>query len=107
MRRPAAQAHRVRRHLVPPLPRRPRLPLVERLARRAGYPHVLSYDVDSLDFTSPGAPAVTRNVLGGVRDGSVVSLHFGYADTVAALPVLLDELARRRLRAVTATELIG
>ncbi|WP_329413752.1 polysaccharide deacetylase family protein [Streptomyces sp. NBC_00704] len=82
-------------------------PLVERLARRAGYPHVLSYDVDSLDFTSPGAPAVTRNVLGGVRDGSVVSLHFGYADTVAALPVLLDELARRRLRAVTATELIG
>lgn len=82
-------------------------PLVERLARRAGYPHVLSYDVDSLDFTSPGAPAVTRNVLGGIRNGSVVSLHFGYADTVAALPVLLDELARRRLRAVTATELIG
>lgn len=82
-------------------------PLVERLARRAGYPHVLSYDVDSLDFTSPGAPAVTRNVLGGIRNGSVVSLHFGHADTVAALPVLLDELARRRLRAVTATELIG
>lgn len=82
-------------------------PLVERLAQRAGYPHVLSYDVDSLDFTSPGAPAVTRNVLGGVRNGSVVSLHFGHADTVAALPVLLDELARRRLRAVTATELIG
>ncbi|MER6411919.1 polysaccharide deacetylase family protein [Streptomyces humidus] len=82
-------------------------PLVERLARRAGYPHVLSYDVDSLDFTSPGAPAVARNVLGGIRNGSVVSLHFGYPDTVAALPVLLDELARRRLRAVTATELIG
>ncbi|MFF1545101.1 polysaccharide deacetylase family protein [Streptomyces sp. NPDC058291] len=82
-------------------------PLVERLARRAGYPHVLSYDVDSLDFTSPGAPAVTRNVLGEIRNGSVVSLHFGYPDTVAALPALLDELARRRLRAVTATELIG
>ena len=26
-------------------------PLVKRLARRAGYPHVLSYDVDSLDYT--------------------------------------------------------
>ncbi|MFH0173170.1 polysaccharide deacetylase family protein [Streptomyces cacaoi] len=82
-------------------------PLVETLARRAGYPHVLSYDVDSLDFTSPGAAAVARNILGEIRDGSVVSLHFGYADTVAALPAVLDELDRRGLRAVTTTELIG
>jgi peptidoglycan/xylan/chitin deacetylase (PgdA/CDA1 family) len=81
-------------------------PLVERLARRAGYPHVLSYDVDSLDFTSPGAAAVIRNVTGTVRPGSVVSLHFGYADTVDALPALLEELARRQLRAVTTTELL-
>ncbi|MDN3024981.1 polysaccharide deacetylase family protein [Streptomyces sp. S.PB5] len=82
-------------------------PLVERLARETGYPHVLSYDVDSLDFTSPGAPAVTREVLGGIRAGSVVSLHFGYADTVAALPAVLEELDRRGLAAVTTTELFS
>lgn len=81
-------------------------PLVARLARRAGYPHVLSYDVDSLDFTSPGAPAVTRKIASEVRAGSVVSLHFGYADTVAALPAVLEELDRRGLRAVTTTELL-
>ncbi|MGH4033661.1 polysaccharide deacetylase family protein [Actinomycetota bacterium Odt1-20B] len=81
-------------------------PLVERLARRAGYPHVLSYDVDSLDFTSPGAPAITRKVAAEIRPGSVVSLHFGYADTVAALPAVLEELDRRGLRAVTTTELL-
>ncbi|WP_030676219.1 polysaccharide deacetylase family protein [Streptomyces sp. NRRL B-1347] len=81
-------------------------PLVARLARRAGYPHVLSYDVDSLDFTSPGAPAVTRKVAAEARAGSVVSLHFGYADTVAALPAVLEELDRRGLRAVTTTELL-
>lgn len=81
-------------------------PLVQELARRAGYPHVLSYDVDSLDFTSPGAPAVTRKVSGEIRNGSVVSLHLGYADTVAALPAILDELDRRGLRAVTTTELL-
>nr|WP_019889606.1 polysaccharide deacetylase family protein [Streptomyces purpureus] len=81
-------------------------PLVQRLAQRAGYPHVLSYDVDSLDFTSPGAPAVLRTVTRQIRNGSVVSLHFGYADTVAALPALLDELDRRGLRAVTTTELL-
>ncbi|MFK0257687.1 polysaccharide deacetylase family protein [Streptomyces sp. NPDC090445] len=81
-------------------------PLVRRLARRAGYPHVLSYDVDSLDFTSPGAAAVIRTVTGTIRSGSVVSLHFGYADTVDAMPPLLEELARRELRAVTTTELL-
>ncbi|MFJ2174953.1 MULTISPECIES: polysaccharide deacetylase family protein [unclassified Streptomyces] len=81
-------------------------PLVQRLARRAGYPHTLSYDVDSLDFTSPGADTVVRTVTEEIRDGSVVSLHFGYADTVAALPALLDALERRGLRAVTTTELL-
>ncbi|MEV7725800.1 polysaccharide deacetylase family protein [Streptomyces sp. NPDC087917] len=81
-------------------------PLVRKLAQRAGYPHVLSYDVDSLDFTSPGAAAVVGNVTGTIRRGSVVSLHFGYADTVAAMPPLLEELARRELRAVTTTELL-
>ncbi|WP_416968636.1 polysaccharide deacetylase family protein [Streptomyces sp. 4F14] len=82
-------------------------PLVVRLAREAGYPHVLSYDVDSLDFTSPGADQVARTVLGEARAGSVVSLHFGYRDTVAALPVVLEELGRRGLRAVTTTELLS
>ncbi|MEV5984951.1 polysaccharide deacetylase family protein [Streptomyces sp. NPDC052051] len=82
-------------------------PRVERLARRVGYPHVLSYDVDSLDYTSPGAPAITRKVLGEIRGGSVVSLHFGYADTVAAFPTLLHELDRRGFTAVTTTELLS
>ncbi|WP_420710034.1 polysaccharide deacetylase family protein [Streptomyces sp. NRRL S-340] len=82
-------------------------PLVERLARTAGYPHVLSYDVDSLDYTSPGAAAVTRNVLDRVRGGSVVSLHFGCPGTATALPALLAELDRRGLRAVTTTELLS
>ncbi|MFH8222877.1 polysaccharide deacetylase family protein [Streptomyces sp. NPDC018057] len=82
-------------------------PLVARLARAAGYPHVLSYDVDSLDYTSPGAAAVTRTVLAGVRPGSVVSLHFGYPGTATALPALLDELDRRGLHAVTTTELLS
>ncbi|MFB7510491.1 polysaccharide deacetylase family protein [Streptomyces broussonetiae] len=82
-------------------------PLVARLAREAGYPHVLSYDVDSLDYTSPGAAAVTRKVLAEVRNGSVVSMHFGYPGTVAALPDVLHELDRRALRAVTTTELLS
>ncbi|MET8645339.1 polysaccharide deacetylase family protein [Streptomyces sp. NPDC004096] len=80
---------------------------VVRLARRVGYPHVLSYDVDSLDYTSPGASAVTRKVVDEVRNGSVVSLHLGYPDTVTAFPVLLHELDHRGISAVTATELLS
>ncbi|MFG2225636.1 polysaccharide deacetylase family protein [Streptomyces sp. NPDC048644] len=80
--------------------------LVTRLARRAGYPHVLSYDVDSRDADDPGAPAVRRAVLDGARPGSVVSLHLGHPGTVAALPPILDGLRRRGLRAVTTTELV-
>ncbi|WP_189709426.1 polysaccharide deacetylase family protein [Streptomyces anandii] len=82
-------------------------PLVQRLAQGAGYPHVLSYDVDSLDYTRPGAPAVVRRVLAEARGGSVVSMHFGYPDTAAALPDVLKELDRRGLHAVTTTELLS
>ncbi|MFG2604870.1 polysaccharide deacetylase family protein [Streptomyces sp. NPDC048514] len=82
-------------------------PLVARLAQAAGYPHVLSYDVDSLDYTGPGAAAVTTKVLADVANGSVVSLHLGYPDTVTALPDVLHELDRRGLRAVTTTELLS
>ncbi|KOG72626.1 polysaccharide deacetylase [Kitasatospora aureofaciens] len=80
--------------------------LVIRLARRAGYPHVLSYDVDSLDADDPGAPVVRRTVLDRARAGSIVSLHLGHPGTVAALPPILDGLHRRGLRAVTTTELV-
>ncbi|MEU9297309.1 polysaccharide deacetylase family protein [Streptomyces sp. NPDC048266] len=81
-------------------------PAVLRAAHRAGYPHVLSYDVDSLDFSTPDAAAVVRNVTGTARAGSVVSLHFGYPVTAVALPLLLADLDRRGLRAVTTTELL-
>ncbi len=76
-------------------------------ATRVGYPSCLSYDVDSLDFTDPGPDAVVRNTLAAVQNGSIVSLHFGHAGTVAAIPALLDGLHQRGLRAVTATELMS
>jgi peptidoglycan/xylan/chitin deacetylase (PgdA/CDA1 family) len=74
-------------------------------AVRAGYPTVLSYDLDSLDYTDPGASAVVRNVLSAVRGGDVVSMHLGHQGTIQALPEILDGLRTRGLRAVTASEL--
>nr|WP_244260069.1 polysaccharide deacetylase family protein [Kitasatospora cineracea] len=82
-------------------------PLVTEQARRAGYDHCLGYDLDSLDHTDPGPEAVARTVLDGVRPGSVVSLHLGHPGTVAAMPQILDGLAARALRPVTASELLA
>jgi len=79
--------------------------LVRQLAGAAGYPVVLSYDVDSLDYTDPGAQQIRRNV-GAARAGSIVSMHFGHADTVTAMPMILSDLTARGLSAVTATELL-
>ncbi len=82
-------------------------PVIRAQASRAGYPTCLSYDLDSLDYRDPGAAAVTRTTLDGVHNGSIVSLHFGHAGTVAALPAILDGLRRRGLHPVTMTELVS
>ncbi|MFJ7187116.1 polysaccharide deacetylase family protein [Streptomyces bacillaris] len=80
---------------------------VRRLAARAGYPHVLGYDVESRDHAATGVPAVLRKVTGELRHGSVVGLSLTRPVTVAALPLLLTEIDRRGLHAVTATELLS
>ena len=51
--------------------------------------------------------AIVSTVLGAVRPGSIISLHLGHPGTVTALPAILRGLARRRLRAVTLTELLS
>jgi peptidoglycan/xylan/chitin deacetylase (PgdA/CDA1 family) len=58
-------------------------PEVRALAASAGYRTVLSYDVDSRDFTDPDATSIRRNVRAATA-GSVVSMHLG---TLEATPV--------------------
>lgn len=76
-------------------------------AGRAGYATSLSYDVDPADYADPGATAVATRVLGGVRSGSIVSLHLGHLGTVQAIPAILDGLRSRGLAAVTMSDLMG
>jgi peptidoglycan/xylan/chitin deacetylase (PgdA/CDA1 family) len=75
-------------------------------AHRVGYPTCVSYDVDPLDYTDPGSPAVAQVTLRQVRPGSIVSLHFGHHGTLGAIGPILDGLRQRRLHAVTMTELM-
>jgi peptidoglycan/xylan/chitin deacetylase (PgdA/CDA1 family) len=81
-------------------------PLIRKVAGELGYPTVVSYDVDSLDFTDPGA-ATVRAQVATATGGSIVSMHFGHADTVSALPGVLADLAARGLTPVTLSTLLG
>jgi peptidoglycan/xylan/chitin deacetylase (PgdA/CDA1 family) len=82
-------------------------PMVRAQAAKAGYPTCLSYDLDSTDFRDPGPGTVTRTVLGGIRPGSIVSMHFGHPGTLTAMPAILDGLAARRLSPVTVSKLLA
>jgi peptidoglycan/xylan/chitin deacetylase (PgdA/CDA1 family) len=76
-------------------------------ALAAGYETVLGFDVDPHDYQDPGPQHVTERVLDSVRAGSVVSLHFGHEGTIEALPAVLDGLAAKNLRPVTASQLLS
>ncbi|MDT4990157.1 MAG: hypothetical protein QOH97_49 [Actinoplanes sp.] len=81
--------------------------MIKDQARRVGYATCLSYDVDSLDYTDPGAGAVVANTLKAVGNGSIISLHFGHAGTVTAMAPLLRGLRERGLEPVTMSELLA
>ncbi|TWD75006.1 peptidoglycan/xylan/chitin deacetylase (PgdA/CDA1 family) [Kribbella amoyensis] len=56
------------------------------------------WDVDSRDWTRPGAAAITKRVLAGVKPGTVILFHDGGGDrtqTIAALPTILKTLRAR------------
>ncbi len=82
-------------------------PTIQAQAARVGYPTCLSYDLDSLDHADPGPDVIVGTTLRAAQNGSIVSLHFGHAGTVAALPRVLDGLRQRGLHPVTMTELVG
>ena len=80
--------------------------LMKQVAGAAGYAVSLSYDLDSMDWTDPGA-ATVRRYTAAAQPGSIVSMHLGHQSTVDALPDVLDDLAARGLTPVTADTLLA
>lgn len=74
-------------------------------AGRAGYSRILNYDVDSTDWEGTSV-ATIRQAVATATPGSVISLHLGRQNTVAALPAVLADLSARGLYGVTGTELL-
>lgn len=85
-------------------------PGTNREVRRAGLMPVV-WSVDTHDY-DPGVTAkkLVERVRKALRPGSIILLHDGGGDrrkTVAALPKILDEIARQGYRAVTVTQLLN
>ena len=67
------------------------------------------WDVDSADWTRPGARQIVRNVVSRVRPGSIVLMHDAGGDrsqTVAALPAIVRRLRARGFRFVTVPQMM-
>lgn len=70
----------------------------------------VQWDVDPLDWMTPGADAIYSRIVGRARGGSIILMHDGggpRSQTVAALPRVIDTLRARGLRFVTVSELLG
>jgi len=84
-------------------------PGVGRAARAAGLTTV-GWDVDPRDYETPGADAIYARLAEAVRPGSIVLLHDdrrALEQTVVATERILATLAKRGLRAVAVSELLG
>ena len=81
-------------------------PTVLDVAQGAGYATVVGYDVDPADYQDPGASAIAHRTSDAVQPGSIVSLHFGHAGTIDALPDILAALESRSLGAVVVNQLL-
>lgn len=82
-------------------------PSVDRVVRSLGMLTVL-WSVDSQDSLGADYRGIARNVIAGLRPGSIILLHENRGQTIRALRYwILPELARRHLRAVSVPELLA
>ena len=81
--------------------------IIREAALKYGYNQCIAYDVDSHDYQDVGKRAVLSDIASAVKNGSIVSLHFGHQDTIDAMPTLLENLHKKGLTPVTLSTLLG
>ena len=61
---------------------------------------------DSVDWKKPSPEEMTKRILGGVQNGSILLFHSGAATTLDALPGILAGLKERSYQFTTVGELL-
>lgn len=70
---------------------------------------IVMWSVDPRDWSLPGSQAIIARVLSATHNGSIILLHDGggnRAQTIAALPTIINALQARGLRFVTIQQLV-
>jgi len=81
--------------------------LIRKTAVKYGYNQCISYEVDSLDYLDVSKAKLISSVMSNVKNGSIVSMHFGHQNTIDAMPTLLEQLSSKGLTPVTLTTMLG
>jgi peptidoglycan/xylan/chitin deacetylase (PgdA/CDA1 family) len=81
-------------------------PAIDSEARALGLLEVL-WNVDSGDSLGANYAGIERNVIAGLRPGSIILMHENRGQTIRALPAIFAALVRDHLRAVTIPELVA
>ena len=79
---------------------------IRKAAIKYGYGQCISYEVDSEDFKDVSKAKMISNVMDSVKNGSIISMHFGHKVTLDAMPTILEKLHGQGLTPVTLTELL-
>jgi peptidoglycan/xylan/chitin deacetylase (PgdA/CDA1 family) len=79
---------------------------IRKAAIKYGYGQCISYEVDSEDFKDVSKTKMVSNVMNNVKNGSIISMHFGHKVTLDAMPTILEKLHAQGLTPVTLTELL-
>lgn len=64
------------------------------------------WDIDPLDWCRSDASCITRNVVGKVKDNSIILMHDQYKSSVTAALLIVDALKEQRYEFVTVEELV-
>ena len=83
-----------------------RNPTIDAIARRHGLLEVL-WTVDSADSLGADYAGIARNVIAGLRPGSIILMHENRGQTIRALLQILPAVAQRHLRAVSLPQLLA
>ncbi len=76
-------------------------------AGKAGYPVVLGFDTDPLDYQDPGAATVRSRVLASTKAGSIVSLHAQHQGTIDVFESMVTGLRDKGFTLVRASDLVA